>query len=466
MAGVEEIFQNAMAAHQSGRHQEAKSGYRTVLQKQPRNLGATFLSGMLALETGDIPGAERLLAKAVRLDPAFVPAQLNLGNAMVAGGRHDQAVGCFERVLMLDPGNGLASYNLANSLQALGCLTEAADRFRTALAWKQANPKVEPTLSPDDIRWNLALALLQAGDYEEGWRHYEARWGSQQKSLDRGFRQPLWDGTDLAGRTLLIPVEQGYGDVLQFMRYLPLMPSGNGKIVLEIYRDLLPVLPKLGEHIQIVFYGDPLPSFDLQCPFGSLPGVFETRVDRIPGPIPYLSAPADRIAPWRARIDQAAAGARFKVGLVWAGSPALKGDHWRSPRLAPLLDLLPTGGVHFFGLQMGDGRRDLNRRTLPANFTDLGGEIGDFGDTAAILQSLDLLITSCTSPAHLAGGLNRPCWVLLHAAPDWRWLRGRTDSPWYPSVRLFRQERLGDWRPLIRSVRGALETLVAAASGK
>ncbi|HEY0837851.1 MAG TPA: hypothetical protein VGE72_28300, partial [Azospirillum sp.] len=343
-----------------------------------------------------------------------------------------------------EPADVAALSTRANAARDLGRLAEAvaghgrADRLSGG----------EPT-----VRWNYALALLLAGRLQEGFAAHEARWRARGfPTAPRGLPQPLWQGEDIADRTILLHEEQGRGDAIQFARYAPLVAARGARVVLEVGEDLVGLMRTLPGVDTVIARGEDVPPVDVQCPLLSLPHAFGTTLATVPANVPYLAADPARAAGWRRRL----AGDGLKVGLVWAGNPAFAGDRDRSPGLVALLPLLDVPGVRFYGLQLGPGREELADRALPAAFTDLAPHVADFMDTAAIMDNLDLVISSCTSPAHLAGALGRPVWVLLSAVPDWRWLMGRVDSPWYPTARLFRQPRPGDWAAVVAEVRAAL----------
>ena len=257
---------------------------------------------------------------------------------------------------------------------------------------------------------------------------------------------------------MLVYAEQGYGDAIQFLRFLAPLRARGARIVLELHAPLVPLVdPRAWGLEALIATGDPAPDFDVHVSLLSLPLLLGIGADGLMGDAPYLAAPAARVAAWRDRLS----GDGLRVGLVWAGNPAVQRDRWRSPRLAPLLPILDVPGVRFFGLQKGDGEGDAVGMAR-ANFVPLGTEIGDFADTAGIIAGLDLVVTTDTSVAHLAGAQGKPTWVLLHATPDWRWGHAGTRAPWYASARLHRQRRLGDWSAPVAAIVGDLAVLAAA----
>ena len=277
----------------------------------------------------------------------------------------------------------------------------------------------------------------------------------------RKLPQPLWTGEDLAGKTILLHHEQGLGDTIQFMRYAPLVAARGARIVLELQPALVRLAAGFQGTMEIVAAGSPLPPFDFHCPLLSLPERFATDLATIPVAIPYLVPETEATARWRRQL---APGAGLKIGLVWAGNPAHQDDRKRSLPLERLMPLLKVPGLRWFSLQVGERAGDIAR--LPGGMiTDLSQNLTDLAETAAAIANLDLVVAVDTSVVHLAGALGRPVWVLLPFAPDWRWMLGRDDSPWYPSLRLFRQKRPDDWDAVVAKVRRALARQVSSLAG-
>jgi hypothetical protein len=311
--------------------------------------------------------------------------------------------------------------------------------------------------------WNRALALLQGGDFERGWREYEWRWqraGAQPRvSTDR----PPWDGRPLDGRAILLWCEQGLGDALQFARYAPLVQRHGGRVLLQcpgLLRALFRTLPGV-DHL--LTEGEALPSFDVHAPLLSLPALVGTTLATVPAEVPYLSADPARVEAWRQRL---AAVPGLRVGVAWQGNPHHKWDRHRSVPLTAFAPLARVTGVRLVSLQKGPGAEQLpalKDRLRVVDFGDEFGASGPYPDTAALMRCLDLVVTVDTATAHLAGALAVPVWVPLSTIVDWRWLLGRQDSPWYPSMRLFRQTQLGDWAPVFDRMAEELRALVAQA---
>jgi tetratricopeptide (TPR) repeat protein len=423
----------------------AERNYRKGLALDPAKPEAHLNLGNLLLERPDPAGAAVCYARALRVRPDSAEARGNYGAALRDLDRADEAMLHQQKALALNPQDVNAYNNIGNGLNYAGRPAAAPVWYRRALRVDPGNALAH---------FDLGLTLLHLGEYREGWPEYEWRWAGGGPLQARGISRPQWDGRVL-GETevLLVHAEQGQGDVIQLLRYLPMVAARAKKIVLEIQPSLMSLVPDVDADVRLTPRGGPTPPFDLHVPMLSLPGVFGTELHTIPGQAPYLRADPALTARWRDRLGTAPG---LRVGLIWAGSPTFKGERLRSPRLAAMSPLVETPGTRFFALQMGDGRRDLEDLTPPGDFTDLGPEIGDFRDTAAIMENLDLVISSCTGPAHLAAALGRPTWIVLPFAADWRWLTEREDSPWYPSVRLFRQDAPGDWRPVIARVKAAL----------
>ncbi|AWJ87453.1 hypothetical protein TSH58p_29180 (plasmid) [Azospirillum sp. TSH58] len=426
------------AQYDAARWDAAAATLRRALSLDPANDGALEILAAARRKTGGEGEAVAALHRLLRLRPDAANGWHALSLA------EPGSLGALHRALALRPDHTSALSGLANRLR---------DRREIAASLRLHDRAVRLQPSSAEARWNRSLARLLAGDLTGGWEDYEARWRvADFPTKPRGLPQPLWSGEDIAGRTILLHEEQGRGDAIQFVRYAPLVAARGARVLLEVGADLVPLFRGLPGVERVFGRGEPLPPFDWQCPLLSLPRAFGTRLETIPAAVPYLTADPARTAAWRERL----AGDDLTVGLVWAGNPQFAGDRERSPGLAALAPLLAVPGCRVFGLQLGPGRDALSQRAMPPSFTDLAPEIRDFADTAAIMASLDLVVSSCTAPAHLAGALGVPLWVLLSHAPDWRWLLDRADSPWYPTARLFRQPRPGDWAAVADEVAAAL----------
>jgi len=435
---LEAHYQVGNLLRERGRFAEAAASYRRVLELRPDHPQAHNNLGTAIGELDRIAEAIGHFRRALAARPDYVEAHSNLGNALRTVGEPAEAEAECRRAIALAPGFAPAHFNLGLVLQDRGRFDEALACYRRASELRPDYPKATVC---------EAMLCLLRGDLAAGWQKYEARWHIGDLP-PRGFVQPQWRGEPLAGRKILLHAEQGFGDSIQFLRYVPHVVARGGTVILEIQKPLVPLAARI-PGITVIARGEPLPALEMQCPLLSLPLAFETSLDRIPAETPYLTAPPDRIAHWRARL-----GPGFKVGIAWAGSPVHRNDRSRSipiDRLAPLFEI---ASARWFSLQVGPRAADL--AGLPqAAITDLAAELVDFGETAAAIAALDLVITADTAVAHLAGALGRPVWVMLPLAPDWRWLLGRDDSPWYPSMRLFRQPRVDDWDSVVAAVRAA-----------
>jgi Flp pilus assembly protein TadD len=434
------------------RPDEAVASGRRAVELVPDFAQAHNNLGLSLLDDNRPDEAEAVFREAIRLQPDFALAHNNLAIAHWRRGRPDAAEAEYREALRLRPEFPEAMNNLGNTLADLGRYDEALARFADAERLKPGY--VDP-------RWNRSLVRLLRGDLEGGFAEYEARLELANFEVRRPSR-PRWDGGDLAGRTILLHPEQGLGDVLQFVRYLPAVKARGGRVVFECPRALVKVLIGVAGADQVVPMGDAPPPFDVHLPLLSLPLVIGPRFDAIPARVPYLSADPALVARWRAEL---AARDGFKVGIAWQGSTKYRKDHARSVPLAHFAALARVPGVRLVSLQKGPGLAQLGRVDFPV--ADLGptfdGHAGPFMDTAAVMTGLDLVVTSDTVIPHLAGALGVPTWVALPAVPDWRWLLDREDSPWYPTLRLFRQERAGDWETLFARIATELGRVAAGA---
>ena len=426
-----------------GRRSEALLCYRRAVELQADYAEAYANLGRLLLEERRPEEARACLEQAIQLKPQMPQPHNNLGAVLEAQGRCEEAVACYRQALRLDPGHAPAHNNLGNVLRSQGRPREAAACYEKAL-------ESQPDYA--EAHWNRALALLVTGDFEAGWQEYG--WRLRLKGLaPRQFPQPLWDGAALGGRTILLHAEQGLGDTLQFIRYAPLVKQSGGRVLLECQAPLAPLLETVRGVDQVIPAGSPLPDFDVQAPLLELPQIFGTALATIPAEVPYLAGDPKRVARWRRKIVRPGKRA---IGLVWAGNPAHTNDRNRSLPLSCFAPLARLPGVRLFSLQKGPQAAELLAPPAGLRLRDLGQELADFAETAAAILNLDLVITADTAVAHLAGALARPVWTLLPFAPDWRWLLDRADSPWYPTMRLFRQPRPRDWAAAIEKVREAL----------
>jgi tetratricopeptide (TPR) repeat protein len=435
------------ALKEQGSLEEAVACFRRALQCRPdfalahNNLGAA-----LAYQ-GRAEEAVACYRVALGLKPDYAEAHNNLGDALKEQGRLDEAAACLRRALELKPDFAEAHYNLGNTLKEQRRLDEAVACYRRALE-----------LKPDaaDAHWNLALSWLLAGDWQRGWPEYQWRWQAK-GCAPRRFPQPLWNGESLAAKTILLHAEQGLGDTIQFIRYAAIVKQHGGAVVVECQKPLVALLQGCPGIDRLVGQGDDLPAFDVQSPLLSVPGILKTSLETVPARIPYLAARPALVERWRTRLSGLDG---FKIGIVWQGNPKNTRDRLRCVPLRCFAPLARIPGVRLLSLQKGAGAEQLAEVRDLFAVTDFAGELdeqsGPFMDTAALMKNLDLVIASDTAAAHLAGALGVPVWVALPFVPDWRWLLDRADSPWYPTMRLFRQERPGDWQGVFPRMESAL----------
>ncbi len=419
----------------------ALADFQRIAALKPGDADIHAEVGELLRARGCFEDALAALERALALRPDHADTHNSRGNVLIELNRLPDALAAYDRALALDPHNAFALVNRGNALRYLGRADAARDSFERAI-------RLVPDLA--EAHWNKALLQLSQGDFVNGLAGYEWRW-RRDVEPPRGFAQPQWRGEDLAGKTILLHAEQGLGDSIQMLRYLPMVGGKGGKIVLELPEPLLPLINDPA--ITVVRRGAALPAFDVHCPLMSLPLAFGTTLTTIPAHVPYLHAPAARLEKWKARL---AAIPAPHVGLVWSGKIDHVNDHNRSLALTRLAPLLSLPGVNFISLQKDVRESDLAEMARWPNLTRFDAALADFADTAAIIAELDLVIAVDTAVAHLAGALGKPVWILLSYIQDWRWLIDRSDSPWYPSARLFRQKTPGDWDGTIANVTVAL----------
>ncbi len=437
------LLNQALSDYQNQQFDAAQQRIETYLAQENRRPDAWTLGGMIRKAQRDLDGARQAYRQAMACDPSYVDAYSNLANLERGEGLPENALPRYEQAFKLSP--------TATAANNVGCVLADLGRHGEALEWHEKALQLDPAAL--DPRWDRALALLAQGDYLAGFAAYESRF-ERRLPIPREFSQPAWQGEDLAGKTILLYGEQGYGDALQFLRFVPWVKARGGRIVLEILPPLARLARSLPEVEEVIPAGSPLPDFDVHASIMSLPHLLQLTLDSVPGH-PYLRASDPAAA--RARLLALAPDAQFRIGIVWAGNPGVKNDRFRSPRLDVLRPLWSVPGVAFFGLQKGDGKRDIQPDDP---IIDLDPEIADFADTANFIAALDLVITTDTSVAHLAGALGTRFWVTLMQVADWRWIGHPTRSLWYPNARLFRQPARGDWASVSQALRTELQALV------
>lgn len=474
---------NGLICRQQGNMNGAIAFLRDAVKMSPELPAPYYVLGSMLQNQGHIEEAINCYRKILSMHPDHAETHNILGSAYQQKGELDAAVVCYRDSIRCDGNSFMAYNNLGTALRLLGNLDESAASYREALRIKpdftgamnnlgtvlRDQGKIDDAISwyrraiqldPDfpDAHWNLAFALLLSGNYEEGWEEYEWVW--KLKKPVHGFLQPLWYGDDIRGKRILLYAEQGFGDVIQFVRYAPMVADRGAEVILGCQKELKSLLKSLRGVSAVVAFGEPLPQFDFQCSLPSLPRIFHTTPRNIPSLFPYLQADPRAIAKWgdRMRVDSLA----LNVGMAWAGSPGHLNDGNRSCPLHVFEAIACVQGLKLFSLQKEINERWTSIPLTDLNITDYTEDIEDFSDTAGIIMNLDLVITVDTAVAHLAGALGKPVWMLLPFAPDWRWMLERDDSPWYPTMRLFRQPAPGDWASVITEVRDALERMMPA----
>jgi tetratricopeptide (TPR) repeat protein len=506
---IHQQMRRAVELHSAGRLPEAEAIYRSVLSVQPNNPSALHLLGVLAHGLTQHDLAAQLIERAVAINPKDADAFSNLSmvyralhrydEAIKAGetavrlnaklaeahnnlaaahlSRHapDRAAACARMALSIQPRFAKAHRNLGQALLELNRSRDAIVEFQQSLSLEPDKPDALISLAlaqresgrtdlalaaceravaiePDNAaaHWQLAMALLTSGDLRRGFCEYEWRWRcSEFTSPNRNFPQPQWDGGDLSGKTILLHAEQGFGDSIQMIRYAPLVRDRGGRVIVLCRRELAELFASVNGIEQRIIEGETLPAFDLHVPLMSLPAAMGTTLQTIPNIVPYVRADPASIEQWKQKL---AATSGKRVGLVWLGSVAF-GDQRRQIDAAMLHPLRTVAGVTFVSLQKPPAG-------APVPMIDLTSELNNFGDTAALVMNLDLVICCDTAVAHLAGALGKPTWLLLPTPPEWRWMQTREDSPWYPTMRLFRQPTPGDWRSVVTRVCGELDEFV------
>ena len=405
--------------------------------------------GMVFKDLERLEDAETSFRRLIRLLPTRAEFHDNLGLVLREQGRIDEAEASFRAALRHNPGYASAHSNL-------GMMHAEQERFDEAEASFQQAIHLNPNLA--EAHYNLGQHRLRLGDFEGGWDEYEWRLKVKEKVPSRrSYPQPTWDGSPLNGRTILLHAEQGLGDTFQFLRYTRLVRERGGTILLECPEKLFPLLGPCAGIDQLFASGSPLPQFDVHTSLMSLPRIFGTRLETIPATVPYIMADPALIKHWQRELEPLAGR---KVGIVWQGNPRHAGDRLRSIPLEQFGPLTRVQGIHLISVQKGLGIEQLPAFAARYPIIDLGSRpdeaSGVFVDTAAVMMNLDLVVTCDTAAGHLAGALGVPVWMALPVLPDPRWLLGREDSPWYPTMRLFRQSRRGDWDGVFERIAGAL----------
>jgi tetratricopeptide (TPR) repeat protein/ADP-heptose:LPS heptosyltransferase len=501
----------AMQQHRAGHLGQAKELYRLLLQRHDYNhpfalhaLGAiayqeeryddaeAYKNMVLALQTqGQYAEANTNCRNDVRFKPDFAKAYNYLAAILHDQGQYAEAVENYRRALQLRPDYADAYNNLAITLRIQGKFAEAITNCNLAIRLKPhcaepyynladaqrdigrcqeaiANYDRAIQIRPDCVQahWNKALALLLSGNLVEGWKAYELRRHPDLKIITypHCFDAPRWDGSTFQGKTLFVHYEQGMGDTLQFVRYLPMVKDMGGTVILEARKPLIGLLracPGIDDLVE-ASYKKPAIRFDFHASLMDLPGIFGTTLETIPSKVPYLHAASKKITYWKNKLAETG----FKVGIVWAGSTVHRKDHIRSCRLEHFAPLAKIPGVRLYGLQKGPAAEQVEKLAGKVAIVNIAQEFEDFTDTAAAIANLDLVISVDTAVLHLAGAMAKPVWALLPFTPDWRWMLNRQDSPWYPTMRLFRQTRPGQWDDVFQHVAEQSQILLGRETSK
>lgn len=443
MVSVADLVRAAEAAEIRNDGAAALAAWRQVLNADPGHVVALLTLGDAARRTGDLGEAETLLSRAVTVAPALVPARCALANLLLHTGREADAGAHLTIAQEQGPQHAYVWRDTGLWRRVTGDAAGALSAFERCLS-----------ITPDDPSAKLgrALALLRLGCWDEGFREYHHRWSVSARP-PRHWNIPPWRGEEIRGRRLLVWDEQGAGDTIMCARLVRALMEAGTEVMLEVPDTLTPLFAD-GRHGTVVARDRALPPVDMQVPLLDLPGILGLTPATIPWNGPYINVDAALSARWADALPRRPG--RMRIGFSWAGNPAHPGDFWRSPGLASLLPLLSRTGADWYALQVASGRREMAATPLPGHVTDLGERIAGWADTAAILPHLDLLITPDSALAHLAGAMGRPVWTLIATDTDWRWLEQGTKTGWYPSMRLFRQQRCGDWAGLLSRVGVAL----------
>ena len=435
-----------------GRSEAAQEKYTAALERDPHHPSAWFNLGNAHADAGNFSAAVPPYEKAVQFDPGNGDAHYNLANAYQQLDAYADAIESFERALAIKPEHIDAKCNLAGAWQSLGQPDRAIDILRGAIEQEMLRGDHESV----DLHWNLSLALLQNGNMRDGWREFEWRWRTPTfAAFRREFSEPLWDGGDIAEKSIFVHAEQGFGDALQFVRYVPLLAAKGARVTLECRPELQSLFEKVEGVSTCLPLGADVGGFDVHAPLMSLPYLFGTSETAVPADVPYLTPPSGL-----ALDPQLTRASDVKVGIVWSGSPTRPDNHKRSCPLSAWAPIFDVPGVTFFSLQVGHGHDQLTGTEKASEVIDLGRGFGDFADTAAAVANLDMVISVDTSVLHLAGALGVTAFALLSQPTGFLWMDDRADSPWYPSLRLFRQTTPGNWSVPVNACAAALHELV------
>jgi tetratricopeptide (TPR) repeat protein len=445
---AEAYYNKGRALHIQGRYDAAIESYQHAISMDPGYVQAHHNLGVSLHKQGKFDEAAACYQKTLQLKPDYLDAYYNMGNIFLDQGNPEEMTCWYQKALAFTPHKAEAYNNLGKMLQDQGKFSAAETYFQKAI-------QLDPDLA--EAHFNRSMVLLLSGRYLEGWEEYEWRFkrSNWENVYPYRFDKPLWNGTAFAGQKLFVHCEQGFGDTLQFSRYLPMVKSRGGTVIFETTKPLVKIFhnfPGIDEFVEISAHQKTQTEFDLYVPLLSLPRIFRTRLETIPAQMPYIFADSYKKGIWQNRLDTH----NLKVGIVWAGGSFHKKDSSRSCKLIQFLPLSRIAGVRLYGLQKGPASVQVEEFSKQINIDNFGPEFKDFSDTAALIENLDLIICVDTAIAHLAGAMAKPVWVLLPFVPDWRWMANRKDSPWYPTLRLFRQKQHDDWDDVFERVANEL----------
>lgn len=475
-------WQRGRALLQQGNTVQAAAAFDRAIARDSNYWPAYLDRGIVRLQERDGYAAIQDFEAVLRIVPAHAQAHLLLGNAWSLTGKVDQAMACYRRAAQANPDYADPHYNMGTLHYYRNQLAEAIECHKQALARnpgfalahsnlgiaQEASGETKAALAsyeaaiaakPDGASgyWNKALLLLRNGEFDEGWKFYEWRWRAGKARVNSRFaaRAPWLGGSSIAGKRLILHAEQGLGDTIQFARYAPVAASAGATVIMEVFAPLVRLLGRLPGVSEVVSTAEPLPAFDLHSPLMSLPLAFSTRFETIPCDIPYIVPDEERISAWRSRLGQKRT--HLRIGIAWKGNPRHENDATRSMPFDVLKEAL-SEDVDWVCLQKDPSATERASLQAMSNMTVAGPQLIDFEDTCAVIALCDLVISVDTSVAHLAGAMGKPTWILLAQRSDWRWMRERDDSPWYPTVRLLRQTRQqGDWSDVIVRLRASLK---------
>ena len=443
-----EILRIANEYERGGRLADAQRLLNHILGAEPNQGDALHLAGIVAFRQGDIAMALDLMERSLRhgIDtPLYLRSICEVYRAL---GRLDEALATAQRATALAPADPLCLHNQAVIHYHRVELEAALDCAGRAL-------RIDPSLP--GAHFIRAEALLLRGDWAEGWEEYEWRFRiAGAAPLMPSTVKPQWDGRLLIDGTLLLIADQGFGDIFQFARYIPWAAERCSRIAIADAAEVAPLLRQIAPGARQFIRWDDAPDYAAFCPLSGLPRLAGTRIDNVPTPVPYLRADPTRAAQWAERLEGLVPRGFRRIGVIWAGRPTHNNDRNRSALLADFRPLGDVAGITLLALQKGPKTEQAGAWYGRAPMINIGVEIADYDDTMAILDNLDLLVTVDTSVAHLAGAMGRPVWIMLPRAPDWRWLLNRSDTPWYPSARLFRQKRVRRWDDVVKAIAAEL----------